>query len=93
MNKSPQYNQQSKSEVKEICIYQKMESGRHREHLKINSGFNATKNPKQQYLKVVTPSDPSFNKKSIYVYNHAAYITHTGTDHLVHEKVLISCKN
>ena len=29
MNKSPQYNQQSKSEVEEICIYQNMESGRH----------------------------------------------------------------
>ena len=29
MNKSRQYNQQSKSEVEEICIYQKMESGRH----------------------------------------------------------------
>ena len=29
MNKSPQYNQQSKSEAEEICIYQNMESGRH----------------------------------------------------------------
>ena len=29
MNKSPQYNQQSKSQVEEICIYQNMESGRH----------------------------------------------------------------
>ena len=29
MNKSPQYNQQSKPEVEEICIYQNMESGRH----------------------------------------------------------------
>ena len=27
MNKSPQYNQQSKSEAKEICIYQNMETG------------------------------------------------------------------
>ena len=26
MNKSPQYNKQSKSEVEEICIYQDMES-------------------------------------------------------------------
>ena len=25
MNKSPQYNHQSNSEVKEICIYQNME--------------------------------------------------------------------
>ena len=29
MNKSPLYNQQSRSEVEEICIYQNMESGRH----------------------------------------------------------------
>ena len=29
MSKSPQFNQPSKSEVKEICIYQNMESGRH----------------------------------------------------------------
>ena len=26
MNKSPQYNQQRKSEVEEICIYQNIES-------------------------------------------------------------------
>ena len=74
MNKSPQYNQQSKSEVEEIYIYQNIESGRHRIQylLKMNSGFHARKNPKQQYLKVVTFSDPSFSKKHIYVYNHAA---------------------
>ena len=62
MNKSPQYNQQSKSEVEEICIYQNMESGRPSQHLylKINSGgVHTRKNPKQQYLKVVTFSDPS----------------------------------
>ena len=29
MNKSSQYNEQSKSEVEEVCIYQNMESGRH----------------------------------------------------------------
>ena len=29
MNKSPQYNQQTKSEVEDICIYQNMESGYH----------------------------------------------------------------
>ena len=29
MNKSPQYNQQSKSEVEQIRTYQNMESGRH----------------------------------------------------------------
>ena len=28
MKKRPQYNQQSKSEVEEICVYQNMESGR-----------------------------------------------------------------
>ena len=33
MNKSLQYNQQSKSEVEEICIYQNMESGRHSIHI------------------------------------------------------------
>ena len=27
MNKSPQYNQQSKSEAEERCIYQNMENG------------------------------------------------------------------
>ena len=34
------------------------------------------KNLKQQYLKVVTFSDPSFSKKHVYVYDHAAQITH-----------------
>ena len=29
MNMNPQYIQQSKSEVEEICIYENMESGRH----------------------------------------------------------------
>ena len=28
MNKNPQYNQHSKSEVEEICFHQNMESGR-----------------------------------------------------------------
>ena len=41
-------------------------------YLKINSGFHAKKNSKQQYLKVVMLSDPSFSKKRIYVYDHAA---------------------
>ena len=74
MNKNPQYNQQSKSEVEEICIYQNMESGSLSIYLylKTNSGFHARKNPKQKYLKVVTFSDPSFSKKCIYVYDHAA---------------------
>ena len=72
MNKSPQYNQQNKSEVEEICIYQNMESGCHSIYLKIDCGFHARKNPKQQYLKVVIFSDPSFSKRRIYVYDHAA---------------------
>ena len=63
MKKSSQCNQQSNSEVEEICIYQNMESGRHSVCLKINSGFHARKNPKQHYLKVVTFSDLSFTKK------------------------------
>ena len=75
MNKSPQYNQQSKSEVEEICIYYPKHGKWPSQHLnlKINTyGFYARKNPKQQYLKVVTFSDPSFSKKRIYVYDHAA---------------------
>ena len=38
---------------------------------KINSGFHARKNPKEQYLKVVMFSDASFNKKHIYVYDRS----------------------
>ena len=80
MNKSPQYNQQSKSEVGKYVFTKTWESGSHSSiyntYLKINrnSGFHlhARKNPKQQHLKVVTFSDPSFSKKHIYVYNHAA---------------------
>ena len=41
-------------------------------YLKINSGFHARKNPKQQYLIVATFSDASFSKTRIYVYDHAA---------------------
>ena len=69
MNKSPQYNQQSKSEVEEICLYQNMESGRHSiySYLKTNSGFHARKNPKQQSLNIVTFSGPSLSRKCIYV--------------------------
>ena len=40
-------------------------------HQKINSGFHARKNAKQQYLKVVTFRDFQFSKKRIYVCNHA----------------------
>ena len=32
----------------------------------------ARKNPKEQYLKVVTFSDASFSKRRIYLYDHAA---------------------
>ena len=39
--------------------------------LKINSGFHARKNPKEQYLKVVMFSDASFSKKHIYVYDRS----------------------
>ena len=82
MNKSPQYNQQTepkqcKSEVEEIFIYQNLESGRYQHlYLKINSGFHARKNPKQQYLKVVMVSGALFSKTFIYVYDHPAKIIH-----------------
>ena len=39
---------------------------------KYASGFQARKNPMQQYMKVVTFSDSSFSKKCFYVYDHAA---------------------
>ena len=47
MNKSPQYNPQSKSKVEEIYFYQNMESGRHSIYIskQIPSGFHARKNP------------------------------------------------
>ena len=72
MNKSAQYNRQSKSEVE--CIYQNRESCCHSIYIwkYIASGFHFRKNPKQQYLKVVRISDPSFSKKHIYVYDHVA---------------------
>ena len=74
MKRSPKYNQQSKSEVEEICLYQNMESGCHNTaSLSENSGgFHVRRNPKQQYLKAVTFSDPSFSKKRIYVYDNEA---------------------
>ena len=81
MSKSPQCNQQTepkecKPEDEEKSIYQNLESGSHSigsySYLKVSSGFNARKNPKEQYLKVVTFSDASFNKKRIYFYDHAA---------------------
>ena len=56
MNKSPQYNQQiepkqCKSDVYGICISQNPPGKWLSQHyLKINSGFNTRKNPKQQYL-------------------------------------------
>ena len=72
MNNIAQYNQQTepkqhKSEVEEICIYQNLESGCHQHlYLKINSEIHARKNPKQQYLKVVTFSDALFSKKHMF---------------------------
>ena len=35
MNKSPQYNQQNKSEVEEICIYQNMEIESDRQSIRL----------------------------------------------------------
>ena len=73
MNKSSQYNQQTepkqcKSEVEEIRMYQNLESGRHQHlYLKINGGFDARKNPKQQYLKVDTFSAASFQKVHLFL--------------------------
>ena len=73
MIKSPRYNQQSKLR-KYVFTIQNMETVCHSIsiYLKINSGFHARKNPKQQYLNGVMFSDPSFSKKCIYVYDHAA---------------------
>ena len=70
MNKNPQYNQQSNSEGEEICICQNIESGRH--SIYIWKWWDSCQNPEQQYLKTVSFSDPSFSKKCIYVYDHAA---------------------
>ena len=67
MNKSPQYNQQSKSEVEEIMYLPKHGKWRS-QHLYL---MPEKEYPKQQYLKVVTFSDPSFSKKHIYVNEHA----------------------
>ena len=78
MNKSPQCNQQSKSEVEEICIYQNMENSRDSIYiyLKINSGIHARKNPKQRYLKVVTFSKmSSFFKFSLHLAKRAFIFT------------------
>ena len=69
MSRSHQYNQKTepkhcKSEVEEICVYQNLEwkvAVTASVYLKINSGFHARKNPKEQYLKVVM---------FIYVYDH-----------------------
>ena len=78
MNKSPQYNQQTdpkqcKSEIEENCIMNLPKPGKwpslQHLYLKINSGFHAKKNLKQQYLKVVTFSDASFSKKRIFIAN------------------------
>ena len=80
MNKRPQYNQQSKSEVEEICnmkyeIFAKTWKVAVTASIiknKYPGGFHTRKNPKKQYLKEDTFSDPSFSTKHIYVYDHAA---------------------
>ena len=90
MNKSTQYNQQTepkkcKPDVEEICIYQNLKCG-HQHHsiysymsLKINSGFHARKNPKQQCTKnsCIRLSDCSFCKKCPYVYSHGVCRSYT----------------
>ena len=68
MNNSPQYNQQKLkkyvfSKTWKVAVTASISENK-------NSGFHARKNPKQQCLKVVTFSDPSFSKKCIYFYNH-----------------------
>ena len=56
MNKSPQYNQQKLrkyvfAKTWKVAVTASISENK-------NSGFHARKNPKQQYLKVVTFSDP-----------------------------------
>ena len=93
MNKSPQYNQQSKYEVEEICIYQNMESVRHTHsiysYLKINSLWVPCQ--KESQAKISESSQVQWSliqKKRIYVNDHAAYITHW-THHPVHDKKVL----
>ena len=74
MNKSPQYNQQKLRKYVFAKTWKVVVTASISENK--NSGFHARKNPKQQYLKVVAFSDPLFPKKHIYVYDHAAQITH-----------------
>ena len=66
-------NQSSASlKLMQICIYQNLEwnvAVTALVYLKINSGFHAPKNPKEQYLKAVKSSDASFSEKRIYVYD------------------------
>ena len=78
MNKS-QYNQQTKqkqrkSEAQEIWEFTKTWKVAVTASICENkyNEFHARKNPKQQYLKVVTFSDASFSKECIYAYDHAA---------------------
>ena len=61
MNKSPQYNQQSKSEVEEICIYQNMEeTGCHNIYISENKQWvPSRKNPEQQSRSVILHSAKS----------------------------------
>ena len=56
MNKSPQYNQQKLRKYVFAKTWKVAATASISENK--NSGFHARKNPKQQYLKVVTFSDP-----------------------------------
>ena len=72
MNESSQHNQQSESEVKEICIYQNMKVAVTASISGNKQWVSWQKNPKRQYLKVVTFSDPSSSKTWIYVCDYEA---------------------
>ena len=76
MNKSLQYNQQTEPKQSlNLRKYVFAKPGKwpsQHLYLKIDSEFHARKNPKQQYLKVVTFNNASFSQKRIHVYDHAA---------------------
>ena len=70
MNNSLQYNQQKLRKYAFTKTWNVAATASISENK--NSEFHARKNPKQQYLKVVTLSDPSFSKRRFYFYDHAA---------------------
>ena len=61
-------------------------------YLKINTGFHARKNPKQQYLKVTISESShvqwSFIQQKVHLCLRPCSLDNTLTDHPVHEKVL-----